>query len=361
MNQRFSKWGWRENPFILKIDPRLFVGYDGQIKAALKHIENKHKIALITGRTGSGKTTFLKWVEMNYDTSKLYVSKPPEKPNEFVSLFTELFGFSLWERILRKRPNLYNLPAYINKKLKGEHMVFLLDEIHETNKDVLEWLRVLTDQIDNISLVMAGMPVIEEKMSDLETLDQRITTRISLISLDKDDTRDLIKKRIESVGGRGILPFTDDSINAIYKKTGGFPREVLKLCDRLVSSALDKNLDAITLKDIEEHKEIELPKVRLEEPIVTFTPKPPSEEQLRNLPFKQRKILKLLSRKDWLTPSGIVEELEMKSYKSKGHAVRSVNNILRRLMLEGYVQREARGKAFMYALTPKVKTLFVEN
>ena len=361
MNGNFSKWGWKENPFVLRIDPKLFVGYDEQVKAALKHIENKHKVALIIGRTGAGKTTFLKWVENNYNASKLYVSKPPENPNEFVSLFTDLFGFSFWERLMRKSPNLYNLPNYINKKLKGQHLVFLLDETHETNKDVLEWLRVLSDQIDNISLVMAGMPVLEEKMSELETLDQRITTRITLVSLDKNETKELIKKRIESAGGRGILPFTDDAIDMIYKRTGGFPREVLKLCDRLVNSALEKNLDAITLEDIEEHKEIELPKVRVDEPVVTFMPKPPSEEQFRNLPFKQRNILKLLSKKDWLTPTAIVEELEMKGYKSKGHAIRSVNNILRRLMLDGYVQREGRGKAFMYALTPKTKTLFVEN
>jgi type II secretory pathway predicted ATPase ExeA len=361
MADSFSKWGWTQNPFVLKIDPKLFVGYEDQVKAALKHIENKHKVAVITGRTGAGKTTFLKWVEMNYDASKLYVSKPPQKPEEFVSLFTDLFGLSFWERLLRKNPTLYNLPTYINKKLKGEHLVFLLDETHETNKDVLEWLRVLTDQIDNISLVMAGMPVLNEKMSDLETLDQRITTRISLVSLEKGETRELIKRRIESVGGRGILPFTEDAIDLIYRRTGGFPREVLKLCDRLVNSALEKGLDAITKKDIEEHKEIELPKVRVDEPVVTFMPKPPSEEQFRNLPSKQRNILELLSGKDWLTPTAIVEELEMKGYKSKGHAIRSVNNILRRLMLDGYVQREGRGKAFMYALTPKTKTLFVEN
>jgi len=361
MDERFSKWGWKENPFVLKIDPKLFVGYEEQVKAALKHIENKHKVALITGRTGSGKTTFLKWVEMNYDASKLYVSKPPEKPEEFISLFTDLFGFSFFERLLRKKPNLYSLPAYINKKLKANHLVFLLDEIHEANKDVLEWLRVLTDQINNVSLVMAGMPIIEEKLSDLETLDQRITTRIALISLDKSETRKLIKKRIENVEGRGVSPFTDDALDRIYDKTGGFPREVLKLCDRLVNSALEKNLDVITLKNIEEHKEIELPKMRLEEPVVTFMPKPPSEEQLRNLPYKQKKILELLSKKDWLTPTAIVEELDMKGYRSKGHAIRSVNNILRRLMLDGYVQREARGKAFMYALTPKLKTLFVES
>jgi predicted AAA+ superfamily ATPase len=361
MNSNFSKWGWNENPFVLKIDPSLFVGYESQVKAALNHIDNKHKVALITGRTGVGKTTFLKWVENNYDAAKLYVSKPPENPEEFVSLFTDLFGVSFFERLLGKKPNLYNLPAYVNKKTKGKHLVFLLDEIHETNKDVLEWLRVLTDQIDNISLVMAGMPVIEEKMSELETLDQRITTRINLISLDKNETKELIKKRIENVGGKGILPFTEDAIGRIYDKTGGFPRETLKLCDRLVNSALEKNLDAITLKDIEEHKEIELPKVRLDEPVVTFIPKPPSDEQIRNLPFKQRKILELLAKRDWLTPTTIVEELEMKSYKSKGHAIRSVNNILRRLMLDGYVQREGRGKAFMYALTPKVKTMFVQN
>jgi len=358
----FTKFGWKENPFVLKIDPKLFVGYEDQVKAALNHIENKHKIALITGRTGAGKTTFLKWVEMNYDAAKLYVSKPPEKAEDFVSLFTEIFGFSLWERILRRKPTLYTLPKYINKKLKGNHLVFLLDEAHETEKEVLEWLRVLTDQIETVSLIIAGMPILEKKIkSELETLDQRITTRITLTALSESETKELIKKRIEDAGGKGVLPFTSEAVKKIYKRTGGFPREVLKFCDRLLSSALEKGLDKIGVKNIEKHKEIEMPKVRLEEPVITFMPKPPTEEQFRSLPYKQKIILELLSKKDWLTPRGIVDEADMRGYKSKGHAIRSVNNILKRLMLEGYVQRESRGKAFMYALTPKIKTLFVQT
>ena len=362
MPGEISKWGWKENPFVLKIDPKLFVGYDEQVNAVHSHIKNKHKIALISGKTGSGKTTFLKWLEMNYNASKLYVSKPPEKPEELINLFTDIFGFSFFERILGKKPTLYNLPNYVNKKLKGGHLVFLVDEAHETNKNVLEWLRVLTDQVDNISLVVAGMPLLENKIkSELETLDQRITTRIALNSLNRLETKQLIQKRIESVGGKGVAPFTDASLEKIYERTGGFPREVLKFCDRLVNTALEKNLDAIDAKDIEEHREMELPKVRVEEPVVTFMPKPPSEEQIRNLPYKQRSILEILSKKDWLTPTAIVEESDMKSYKSKGHAIRSVNNILKRLMLDGYVQREARGKAFMYALTPKIKTMFVQS
>jgi len=362
MSNDISKWGWKVNPFVLKIDPKLFVGYDEQLKAVLNHIKNKHKIAMITGRTGAGKSTLLKWLESNYDASKLYVSKPPKNPEDFIDLFTEIFGLSFWEKLFGQKLTLYNLPKYINKKLKGNHLVFLVDEAHETNKQVLEWLRVLTDQINDVSLVIAGMPVLEQKIkSELETFDQRIMTRINLTSLNRIETKQLIQKRIEDVGGKGIEPFTDSALEKIYERTGGFPREVLKICDRLINSALEKNLDVIDDKIVEEHREIELPNVRVEEPVVTFMPKPPSEEQFRNLPFKQRNVLELLSKKDWLTPTAIVEDLNLKIYKSKGHAIRSVNNILKRLMLDGYVQRESRGKAFMYALTPKIKTLFVES
>jgi type II secretory pathway predicted ATPase ExeA len=358
----FSKWGWKENPFVLRIDPKLFVGYKDQVEAVQNHIKNKHKIALVTGKTGAGKSTFLKWLETNSDTSKLYVSKPPQKAEDFVKIFTDIFGLGILERIMGKSPTLYNLPSYINKKLKNDHLVFLVDESHETNKEVLEWLRVLTDQIDNVSLVMAGMPVLEEKIrSELETLDQRITTRINLTALNKDEVRELIRKRIESVGGKGIEPFTEVALDRIYERTGGFPREVLKFCDRLINSALEKNMNVIDERLIDEHRELELPKVRLEEPSVTFMPKPPTDEQIRNLPLKQKVILDLLYKKDWLTPTAIVEDLDPKNYKSKGHAIRSTNNILKRLMLDGYVQREERGKAFMYALTPKVRTMYVQS
>jgi type II secretory pathway predicted ATPase ExeA len=361
MPETIEKFGWKENPFILKIDPKLFTGYEDQIRAALRHIENKHKIALVTGATGSGKTTFLKWLELNYDASKLYISKPPPNPEEFVPLFTGIFGFGLIEKLFRKKPSLQTLPSYINSKLKGNHLVFLVDEAHEANKDVLEWLRVLTDQIESVSLVVAGLPSLQDKLrAELETFDQRITTRINLTSLSESETRELIRKRIEAAGGVNIHPFTDSAIAKIYSNTGGFPREVLKQCDRLLNTALDKNLNIIDSNLIEEHKEIEIPEEKVEEAKVTFMPRPPSEEQVRNLPYKQRKILELLSQKDWLTPTTIVEDLEFKSYKSKGHAIRSINNILHRLMLDGFVQREARGKAFMYALTPKVKTLFVK-
>ena len=362
MNTDFSKFGWSGDPFTLKIDPKLFTGYGEQVSALKSHIMDKHRIALVTGPTGSGKTSLLTWLKENLDnTTMLYVSKPPERPDQLVGIFTDIFRPTLMDRILRRKPTLFNLPKYVNSRLKGTQFLMLLDEAHETNKEVLEWLRVLVDQIENVTMIMAGMPVLERKIKEeLETLDQRITTRVELRALKREDTRMLIQKRVESVGGSGINPFSDSAVDAIFRKTGGFPREVIKLCDKLVKDAVAKDYGSIEAANVDAYREFGQ-KVRVDEQTVTFTPKPPSEEQVRNLPYKQKRILELLAKQDWLTPAAIVDGLEMKSYKSKGHAVRSVNNILHRLMLDGYVQRESRGKAFMYALTPKVKTLFVEK
>ena len=360
----YSKWGWIANPFILKIDPKLFTGYHQQVEAVKLHIADKHKIAMISGPTGSGKTSMLKWLEeeLHETNPVLYVSKPPQNSEEFIRIFTDTFGLSFWQRLFRWKPSLQTLPDYINKKVSNQHLVFMVDEAHETNKEVLEWLRVLVDQIENVSLIIAGLPKLNVKIRDeLETFDQRITTRIELSALEKEDTKDLIKKRIEAVGGSGTVPFTDSAIDTIYNRTGGFPREVLKLCGRLVHTAMDKDLNVIEVSDIEEHREIPQSNVRVEEPVVTFSPKPPSKQQIEDLPYKQRKILEILSREDWLTPTAIAERIDSKSYKSKGHAIRSTNNILHRLMIDGFVQREARGKAVMYALTPRIRTLLVEK
>lgn len=361
VNEWFKKQNLSENPFTLKIYPKIFIGYEDQIKAVAAHLAERHKIALISGPTGAGKTSFLRWLESNPDGYRvLYLSKPPQKPDEFVEIFTNVVPPNFLERLFRKKPNIYNLANYLNKKLNGKTLLLLMDEMHETSKDVLEWLRVLTDQIENVSLVGAGLMTIEQKLKkDLETFDQRITTRVRLTALNETETRELIKKRIENAGGKDISPFTENTVKLIYEKTGGFPREVLKFCDKLLNDAIEKNLDVIDEKTIDEFRELDEEKMEEATNIqtVSYTQPPPA---LSDLPYKQKKILDILSKKEWLTPTQIYEELGIKSYKTKQHGIRSMNNILNRMKIQGLAQRESRGKAFVYSLTPRVKTLFVE-
>ena len=62
-----------------------------------------------------------------------------------------------------------------------------------------------------------------------------------------------------------------------------------------------------------------------------------------------------------MTPGEIVENLDLTKYPSKGHALRAVNNILKRLLELGYVERHSVDKTFVYSLSPRTKTLFVKT
>ncbi len=358
INEYFVKFGWKRNPFTLVVSPEIFIGYEDQREAIISHIEEGQKICLVSGPTGAGKTTLLLWIKGYFDKTlkTYYVPKPPAKTKEFVPLFLDIFPMSFFEKILKKKPNIFKLHDYIKSKLKDKSLLLLIDEAHETTKDVLEWLRVLVDQT-NIILVIAGLPNLEYRIKEkLETFDQRITTRVFLEHLSEQETHELVLKRIQWAGGENLAPFTEEAIREIHFKTNGFPREVLKLCDKLIHKAAEKDIEIIDGSFVKEYSEFE--EAKPEEVKVSFEPKPRTE--IKDLPSKQRRVLEILSKNTWLTPTQIAEKLGTERYKTQHHAIRSVNNILKRLLLEGYVQREARGKAFVYSLTPRARAYFVE-
>jgi len=342
-----NKVGWRENPFTLKIIPSLFVGYKEQVKKLAHHIKEGHKFALITGATGSGKTTLLKLIteELKNEKKVIYLSKPP-KPDEIVDIFTIFLKPSFLQRIFKPKVNLHDLHIFITQKLGNNSLLLLVDEGHEADVETLEWLRTITDQVDNLQLILAGLPSLEDFLRrNLETLRGRITTHIELTNLDQDETRELIRKRVEYVGGTGISPFTDTVVKEIYEITGGFPREILKLCNRLVQKATEEG--KIIIDQVEG--------VEREERIS------PSRDILRELPYKQRKIIEVLNTEGELFPSEIAEKIGFNSYKTKQHGVRSINNILRRLLEDGYVERKRKGKGYVYSLQTRIKNYMVES
>ena len=53
----------------------------------------------------------------------------------------------------------------------------------------------------------------------------------------------------------------------------------------------------------------------------------------------QKDVIDLLSKKA-CSPGEIANMLNLDKYKSRQHAVRSVNNILKRLMADGFVERK---------------------
>jgi type II secretory pathway predicted ATPase ExeA len=346
----FGQFGWQDNPFTFNIMPELFVGYSNEVDNILHSVNIGDKFSLLLGPTGSGKTTMLMMLITKFQNYEhiIYIPKPPKESGEWVTVFHKLLkpGFpkSMFSR--GNGTTLYDLSDKLNRKLNGKKCVLFVDEAHEASTEGLEWLRTITDQTKGLSIVLAGLPVFENTLKGkLETFLRRISTKVELSTLKKSETRELIKKRIESKGGDDIKPFTPDSIEYIYERTGGFPREVLRLCGEMVQNAMNRNITTIDLSFL---KETDVPESRV------------SLETISDLPERQKIVLEALGDKGELTPSEIIKSVQLENYKDNDNAVRSINNLLKRLMKEKLVERTKRGKTYKYRVSSKYNSLTVK-
>jgi predicted ATPase len=278
----------------------------------------------------------------------MYLPKPPRNYIDWVSVFRVFTKPGFFKSIFFRgnEVNIYNLNEAVDDKTTDKKVLLFIDECHESSVESMEWLRSLTDNIQNLYIVMAGLPVFESTLkSKLESFLRRVRTKVELTTLTKSETRELIKKRITNIGGDDIKPFTSETLEYIYNRTGGFPREVLRICSDLVQEAIDKNISTIDIDFINETRQ---PEQRL------------SIEALDNLPERQRLILDVLSQRGQMTPSEVIKALDIEEYKNRDNAIRSVNNLLRRLMREGLVERKRIGKTYRYVASTKLQTLMVE-
>jgi len=53
--------------------------------------------------------------------------------------------------------------------------------------------------------------------------------------------------------------------------------------------------------------------------------------------------------------------MDLSEYKDKHNAVRSVNNILKRLLKDEFLTRKGKGKSYQYMVSEKIKTLLVNK
>jgi general secretion pathway protein A len=343
--QWLDKMGWKQNPFTFSIMPDLFVGYKPQFERVMMALDERHKFVYLAGPTGSGKTTMLKWLMSNLgkNIDCIYIAKPPERPHQLIDVINSKYKnpwFAFWKKEIK---SIYEIPQFLNEKLKSKYLVVMFDEAHESNLDVLEWLRVLSDQVENMSVVLSGLPVFEAHLKDkLETFRKRIAAKIELVSLTKEEMQDMIRKRIAHVGGSGN-EFSQELLDFIFVQSGGFPREILRICDELVNQAiLSGKMEFAVSKEEQKEAAAQVSLSIVDE----MTP-------------MQKDVIECLA-KNPMTPGEIANTINLEKYKSRQHAVRSINNIMKKLYEDGYLDRRRSDKAYVYSLSGKLRTIVVK-
>lgn len=343
-----NRHGLSRNPFTLDINPSLMVGYRPQLAKLLKNIEQQQKILLLTGPTGSGKTSTISYL-VSEKSNFILLNKPPRDLNGLINI-SDIFikDLPFFVRIFKRKPKtIEEVPEFLNKTIKT-HKVLFVDEAHEAGIEVLEWFRVLSDQVNNLTIVFSALPVFDDILiKNLETLKKRIVEKIELNALTKEETEELIRKRIASVGGTDIKPFSYNAVNHIYSRTGGFPRDVIMMCSKLLDRGAEVNADYIT-PDLIDYKSKD--KHRREDTSISIS-------KFKDLSAKQRKIIDSLLNTESMNPNELVKLFP--NYPSEKHGLRAINNLLKRLVDEGYIEREKVGKTYKYKITPSTRTILI--
>jgi general secretion pathway protein A len=269
-------YGFREKPFEITPDPR-FLYLSESHKEALAHltyaVRERKGFTVITGEVGTGKTTLVQTVLSRLDgnTKTAYIFNPKLGSTDFLHYVCEDLGLKGQKR--SKGQYISQLHHFLLACYsRNENVVLIIDEAQALDPNLLEEVRLLTNletsKCKLLQVVLMGQPELNEILSrpQFRQLKQRVSLRYHLQTLNKEETRNYIKKRLRIAGAVDPNFFTSKALNEICRYSKGIPRLINIVCDNalLTGYATDQKVigDRIIHEVIHNLEGIGLPKNR---------------------------------------------------------------------------------------------------
>jgi len=231
-------------PFRLSPDPRFFFSSRGHRRAMAYLVYGVHQgegFIVITGEIGAGKTMLANtlarkrisgnWVQANVVSTHL-------KADDMVRMVAAAFD-------LPDDSNKAVLLSRVEKFLiacqrQGKRALLVVDEAQNLPERSVEELRMLSNFVSAerplLQIFLLGQPEFRKilRSPGMEQLSQRVIASYHLGPMDRADTEGYIQHRLQTVGWRDDPSFSEDAFTAIHEHTGGIPRKINMLCDRLM-------------------------------------------------------------------------------------------------------------------------------
>lgn len=235
----------KELPFQLGPDPKFFFESSGH-KRALAYLfyglTKREGFLVLTGDVGTGKTTLVSALLAELAKKDIVAGRVlSSKLSASDMLRMVAASFGLPHEGLNKATLLTNLERHLRDlRAEGKRALLVVDEVQNTPRSALEELRMLSNlQHEDRSLLqifLFGQHEFRDtlKASGMEQFRQRIVAAYHLGPLKPDEARGYIEHRLTVAGWEGDPRFTDDACAAVYRFSGGVPRRINTLCDRVL-------------------------------------------------------------------------------------------------------------------------------
>jgi general secretion pathway protein A len=248
----------REQPFNLTPSPPFL--YLGEVhKEALAVLTygvlERKGFVLLTGETGTGKSTMVHALIENLDENVRYVYLPnPLLSADDFMRYLALTAFDKTFSVRSKAEFLIAFEHFLSETLQHQkHFVLIIDEAQEVSFELLEEVRLLsnmgTAEKKLVNIFLVGQPELNEKLRQprCRALLQRIGTRYHMNPLDVKGTREYVAAALKMAGADNPERVLAKSVvKAIYRYSEGYPRMINILADNVLLLGYSRGKRKIT-------------------------------------------------------------------------------------------------------------------
>jgi general secretion pathway protein A len=233
-------WQLSEPPFDNSPNPKFFYlspEHEEALVRLVYTVRHRKGCGMLTGEYGCGKTTLSRALIHRLEAERYEIGLLTNPRWDAVDFLREALYQLGAETSERRKPELLHMlnDLFFRNYREGRDTVIIVDEAQLIEDEgLLEELRLLmnfqTDDRFLVTVLLIGSPELREKVRRLKHLDQRITIRYHLNTLDYAHTAGYVTHRLK-MAGRTAPIFTDDALRLIFDFTRGTPREINRVCD----------------------------------------------------------------------------------------------------------------------------------
>lgn len=241
-----SHYGLTGKPFQLNPDQSFYFA-SSQHRRAMAYLEygvhQNEGFIVVTGEVGAGKTTLVRNLLDKLDSNQVvaaHLVSTQLDAEDILCLVGAAFGVR--SKGVSKSEVLMSLEAFlVSLAAKKKRCLLIVDEAQNLTQRAVEELRMLSNfQLGPHSVLqtfLIGQPEFREILQsrDMLQLRQRVIAACHVNPMDAEETRGYIEHRLKCVGAKkGDPRFDDGAFEEIYAISGGVPRRINAVCDRLL-------------------------------------------------------------------------------------------------------------------------------
>nr|WP_297352091.1 XrtA/PEP-CTERM system-associated ATPase [uncultured Caldimonas sp.] len=240
-----SQFGLEGPPFQLNPDPSFYFDSKGHSNALayLKFgVYQGEGFIVVTGEIGAGKTTLVRTLLEGLNPEQVVAAQVVSTQLESGDLLRSIItAFGIPPLGTSKAHLIATLEGFLTAlAAKSRRALLIVDEAQNLNLEAIEELRMLSNfQLGKQALLqsfLVGQPELRALLESksMEQFRQRVIASCHLGPLDDLETRAYIEHRLRRVGWKDVPHFEPGAFDAIHRWTGGIPRRINLLCNRLL-------------------------------------------------------------------------------------------------------------------------------